>query len=89
MPFESLLDQLRRRRGPEAASLDEYFDKAGPEAWNRLVDLARQNPSSVAPDVVAWAAERRSQAPNSFFALLVNLAARDERYEPGVAVGTN
>jgi hypothetical protein len=78
MPFESLLGQLRRGRGPEASSLDEYFDKVGQEAWNRLVDLARQSPSAVAPDVVTWAAERRAQAPNSFFALLLNLAARDE-----------
>ncbi len=75
--MDPLLSQIRDRRGPEAATLDEYLAKAGHEAWNRLRDVARRSPEAVTDEAVECAARRAAEAPGSFFALLLDLAARN------------
>jgi hypothetical protein len=77
MAHESLLGLLRGGRGPEASSLEEHFGREGRGAWNRLCDIARQNPGAVPDEVVDWAAQRVAENPGSFFFLLLTLAGRD------------
>src|SRR5258708_7595161 len=78
MSDEPLLSMIRGGRGPEAATLEEYFAKEGPRAWNRLNDIARLRPESVGDDVIDWAARHVGQSPGSFFYLLLNIAAKDQ-----------
>ncbi|HYF00116.1 MAG TPA: hypothetical protein VEJ18_14445 [Planctomycetota bacterium] len=72
-----LLEQLRRRHDPEAATLDEFFGRAGQEAWNRICDLARRNPQHVDAEALAFLAGRCAEAPGSFACLLIVVAAKD------------
>lgn len=76
-PQDRIVQQLRQGRGPEAATLDEYLDKAGLQAWNSLNDFARRSPEAVDEKILATAIRRRAEAPGSFFALLLNVAAKD------------
>lgn len=82
-----LLDYLRRGRGVEAETLEEYFEKGGWEPWNRLCDFARSSPKQVDDDALALAEREMARAPGSFFALLIILAAKlPERREKLVAL---
>ena len=84
--MDPLVERLRDRRAPEAATLDEYLDKTRHEGWNQLRELARRSPGAVTDAAVECAARRAGEAPGSFFALLLDLAARDpERREHMVA----
>ncbi len=83
----SLLNHLRGYRGPEAATLDEYFDRAKQEAWNRMCDAARGNARIVDDAAIEVAVRRRAEAPGSFFALLIYIAAKDaERRDAMIAL---
>src|SRR5579863_1506258 len=78
MSHENLISLMRSHRGPRVDSLDAYFDEAGPEAWYRLIDVARMQPTLVDDQALDCARARVAQAPGCFFALLLTLAARDE-----------
>jgi hypothetical protein len=81
---ERLLRALHDRSG-EPASLDAWLDRGG-EAWNRLRDLARSRPSLLDGEAIDTLDRRCGEAPHSFFALLLDVAARDEdRREAAVA----
>jgi len=73
----TLLNHLRGYRGPEAATLDEYFDRAKQEAWNRMCDTARSSAKVIDDAALEVAVRRRAEAPGSFFALLIYMAAKD------------
>jgi len=68
---------MRSHRSPEVHSLDEYFEKFGWEAFNRLNDVARQSPKTVDEEAIEWAVKRIAEGPGSVFYLLLNIAARD------------
>ncbi len=71
------------RRGDAAVStLDEYLDRSGGEGWNRIRDNARVRPYLVDDDTLEALQRRMAEAPASFFALLLDVAAKDaERRE--------
>jgi hypothetical protein len=77
MDPQSLISILRHGRGEEAGTLEEYFQKNGPEAWGRVCDVARSRPEAVGDDVVEWLSSRLAEGTASFFCLLIQLAARD------------
>lgn len=78
MDHHPLLSMLKSHRGPDAATLDEYFDRAGQEAWNRLNDLARRSWKAVGDEVLDWAEKRMAETPGSYFYLLLNIAMKDD-----------
>jgi hypothetical protein len=87
MSDEPLLSMLRGGRGPEVATLEEYFAKEGQKAWNRLNDIARGSAGSVGDDMIEWASRRMAETPGSFFYLLLTLAAKDkERRDKMIAL---
>jgi len=73
-----LLSCLPERRGPEVASLEAWFAAHGAQAWNRLHDVGRGDPTLIDDDAVAIAATHAAVSPGSHAALLIMLAARDE-----------
>ncbi len=77
MSDDALIQQLRQGRGPQAASLEEYFAAAKQSAWNELRNLARRAPGAVSDEVIDWTSKRLDEAPGSFFALLLDVAAKD------------
>jgi len=72
-----LMHYLRGARGPEAGTLDEFFDKAPHEAWSRLRQTARTNAPVVDDAAIQFALRRRAESPGAFFALLLDVAAHD------------
>ena len=78
MSHESLIHQLRQGRGPQAATLEDYFSQAKHAAWNELRNLARRSAGSVPDDVIEWTSKRLEESPGSFFALLLDVAAKDK-----------
>src|SRR6185503_16415378 len=78
MSQERLLSMLRSRRGPEVASLDEYFQKSGQEVFDRMNDVARRTPGAIDEEALAWALKNIAHSPASVFFLLINIAAGDE-----------
>jgi hypothetical protein len=82
-----LVEILRQGRGVEAATLEEYFEKAGMEAWNRLCDYARSNGGQVDDATIEIAAREMARSPGSFFHLLIIISARvPERREKLIAL---
>jgi hypothetical protein len=78
MSHQSLISRMRSHRGPEVASLDEYFAQSGNEVFNRMNDVARTSPGTVDDAAVDWAVSRIAESPGSVFALFLNIAAREE-----------
>jgi hypothetical protein len=78
MSHQSLISRMRSHRGPEVASLDEYFAQSGQEVFNRMNDVARMSPGTVDDAAVDWAVSRIAESPGSVFALFLNIAAREE-----------
>ncbi len=74
-----LLSYLRHSsRDPDATTLDEYFDKAGHEAWSRLRQLARSNPGPIDDTMLEFATRRIADCPGAYFALLLDIAFKDD-----------
>jgi len=78
MSHELLISRMRLHRGPEVRSLDEFFAHSGEEVFNRMNDVARQSPQVVDDAAVEWAVGRIGDSPGSVFALLLNIAWKDE-----------
>ncbi len=68
---------MRGWRGPEAASLDEYVEKAGQEAWNRLCDAARSSPGMFDDEAIEWLKAHAHVQPGSVVCCLIHLAKKD------------
>ncbi|MEK7468027.1 MAG: hypothetical protein AAB074_11480 [Planctomycetota bacterium] len=77
MAPDRLLHYIRYWRGPEAASLDEYLEKAGQDAWNKLCDTARSQPAMIDDEVVAWLIANAHRAPGSVVASFLQVARQD------------
>ncbi|KAF0246927.1 MAG: hypothetical protein FD180_286 [Planctomycetota bacterium] len=77
MSQQSLISYLRGWRGPEAASLDEYLEKAGQQAWNQLCDTARSSPGQFDGEVVSWLVANAVRSPGSVVASLLQVARQD------------
>jgi len=84
MSHEHLLSRMRQHRGPEVRTLDEYFEKSGQEAFNRLNDVARQSPQLIDEDAVEWAVKRIADAPGSVFYLFLTVAFKDPARRPAM-----
>jgi hypothetical protein len=84
MSQRTLLNRIRGNRGREAATLDEYFDNEGLNAWGRLRDVARGGATDLIDhEAIVWASRRIAESPAAFFALLLDISAKDEkRREP-------
>lgn len=78
MGHESLISRMRSHRGPEVASLDEYFAQSGVDVFHRMADVARSNPNLIDDAAVDWAMTRAAEGPGSVFSMLLNLAAKAE-----------
>jgi hypothetical protein len=78
MSHELLISRMRSHRGPEVASLDEFFAQSGQDVFNRMNDVARQSPQVVDDAAVDWAVSRIGESPGSVFYLLLNIAWKDE-----------
>jgi hypothetical protein len=84
MSHEPLISRMRSHRGPEAASLDEYFAASGVDVFHRMADVARSSPGMVDDAAVDWAMARAAESPGSVFAILVNVAAKAEPRRPAM-----
>lgn len=76
MTHEQLISRMRSHRGPEAASLEEYFTNSGADVFHRMADVARSSPGLIDDVAVDWAMSRAAGSPGSVFAILVNLMAK-------------
>ncbi|HEX3133465.1 MAG TPA: hypothetical protein VHX44_07765 [Planctomycetota bacterium] len=74
-----LLSRLPERRGAEIASLEAWFAEHGQNSWNRLHDVGRNDPTLIDDEAVAIATTHAAESPGSHAALLIMLAARDEK----------
>lgn len=77
MSEASLISHIRGWRGPDAASLDEYVEKSGNEAFSRLCDAARSSPEHFDGDVLAWLEARADRAPWAVVCCCVHIAKKD------------
>jgi len=77
MSHQQLLSHLRQRQHPPITTLDEYYAEAGPEVLNRMCDVARRSPGLIDAAALEWAAGRLDGAAGPYFALLINLIAKD------------
>jgi len=78
MDQKNLLSMLRTRRSPEVDTLDEYFAQAPDEAWERLFDVACSHTKALDDEALEWAIARMAASPGTVFAVLINLAAKEE-----------
>ena len=76
MTHDYMVERLRQRRDTPVATLEEYFASGGYEPWNQMRNLARRAPESVPDEVIDWLVPRLDAAPGSFFALLLDVAAK-------------
>ncbi|MBI2922919.1 MAG: hypothetical protein HYY18_17835 [Planctomycetes bacterium] len=79
MSESDVIAHMRGWRGPEAASLDELFEREGPQAWGRIQDVARSAPASFDAAVVEWVVSRRAASPRSALSVLLHLAGKDPK----------
>lgn len=77
MTHENLISHMRGWRGPDAHSLDEYVEKAGQEAWNRLCDAARSSPGMFDDDAVEWLIAHSALQPATVVCCLIFVARTD------------
>src|SRR5579859_1085466 len=68
---------MRQRHEAPFKNLDEYYAAAPGEVLNRMCDVGRQSPSLIDDAAIEWALGHLEQYPGSFFALLIQIAARD------------
>lgn len=68
---------MRGYRDHGLRTLDEYVEKAGQEAWNRLCDVARRSSELFDEGIVAWMLANASQAPGSVVCALIQVARQD------------
>jgi hypothetical protein len=73
-----LISRMRQRHDSTLKTLDEYYAEAGGEVLNRLCDVGRQNPQMIDEAAIDWAAGHLGDHGGAFFAMLIELAARDE-----------
>jgi hypothetical protein len=69
---------MRQRHQAPFKSLDEYYADSGGEVLNRMCDVACMSPSLVDDAAIEWASRHLDQNAGAFFAMLIELAARDE-----------
>ncbi|MCC6741932.1 MAG: hypothetical protein IT452_23130 [Planctomycetia bacterium] len=79
MSETSLIGHIRGWRGPDAATLDEFVEKAGNEAFSRLCDAARSSPEQFDAGVLAWLEERAEKAPWAAVCCFLHVANKDWR----------
>jgi hypothetical protein len=77
MSHELLISRMRLHRASEVRTLDEYFEQSGPEVFDRLSEVGRQNPALVDDEAIEWALKRMEKFSGWIFGLLFNIAARD------------
>ena len=77
MTRHPILGFVQGHRGFESGSLDDYFDKAGTEAWSLVRQMGRSNPGIVDESVLELATRRIAESPGAFFALLLDIAFKD------------
>ncbi|HVR82846.1 MAG TPA: hypothetical protein VMU54_00955, partial [Planctomycetota bacterium] len=77
MSHEQLISRMRQRQQAPFKSLDEYYAEAPGEVLNRMCDVGRQSPSLVDDAAIDWALRHLDEHAGSFFALLIQIAARD------------
>ncbi|MBV8878522.1 MAG: hypothetical protein JO332_01030 [Planctomycetaceae bacterium] len=78
MNHEQLISRMRQRHEPQLKTLDDYYTIAPGEVMNRLCDVGRQSPQLIDAAALEWASRHLGDHAGSFFALLINLAARDK-----------
>jgi len=84
MSHQQLLGHLRQRQHPAITTLDEYYAEAGDEVLSRMCDVARRSPDLIDDAALEWASRHLDSAAGSFFALLINLIAKDEERRPAL-----
>jgi len=71
----------------DLVGLTTLLDAQGEKAWDQLRDSARRSPSVFSDQALALLGEHASEAPRTFFALLLDIAARDPlRHDVAVAL---
>ncbi|HLY09461.1 MAG TPA: hypothetical protein VKW04_09185 [Planctomycetota bacterium] len=78
MNHEQLISRMRQRHEATLKTLDEYYAHAKGEVLSRLCDVGRQSPSLVDDAAIEWASRHLDEYAGAFFALLIQIAARDE-----------
>ncbi len=69
---------MRQRHEASLRTLDDYYAVAPGEVLNRMCDVGRQSPSLVDEAAIDWASRHLDEHAGAFFALLIQIAARDE-----------
>jgi hypothetical protein len=78
MKGHRLLHFVRTHHGDPLESLDAYFEQSKHEAWSLLRQHSRSDPGIIDEVALEVVVRRRAEMPGAFFALLLDVAAKDE-----------